>query len=117
MRRALILDSNVDGGIRSLAAAPVGPDTIPLVSARAHSIVVLSWIVSCSASGRPVGFAAAGLLSNQRSSTVSTSVSETMIERSITFCSSRMLPGHEYDCRRSRLFVLTLLIFLPATLE
>ena len=26
-----------------------------------------------------------------------------MTERSITFCSSRMLPGHGYDCRRSRL--------------
>src|SRR5260370_33345318 len=116
MRRALILDSNVDGGIRSLAAAPAGPDTLPLVSARADSMVVRSWIVSCSAGGRPVSFAAAGVLRNQPSSTVRGSVSETMTERSITFGSSRMWPGHEYDCSRSKLFLLTLVIFFPAPL-
>jgi len=38
----LIRDSRVDGGIPSLAAAPDGPDTLPLVSARAAPIVFRS---------------------------------------------------------------------------
>jgi NAD(P)-dependent dehydrogenase (short-subunit alcohol dehydrogenase family) len=33
------------------------------------------------------------------SSTVSSSVSDTITERSMTFCSSRTLPGRGYDCR------------------
>jgi hypothetical protein len=38
----LILDSSVDGGIPSLAAAPRGPATLPLLFARAASIISLS---------------------------------------------------------------------------
>jgi hypothetical protein len=37
--KALILWSRVDGGTPSLAAAPVGPETWPLFSARAASII------------------------------------------------------------------------------
>ena len=37
--KALILSSRVDGGIPSLAAAPDGPETRPLVSASAASII------------------------------------------------------------------------------
>ena len=37
--KALIRLSSVDGGIRSLAAAPDGPETRPLVSASAASII------------------------------------------------------------------------------
>ena len=40
--RALILESSVDCGIPSLAAAPRGPDTLPLLSARAASIISFS---------------------------------------------------------------------------
>src|SRR6266566_7230993 len=39
MFKALIRVSRVDGGIRSFAAAPRGPETRPLVSASAASIV------------------------------------------------------------------------------
>src|SRR5712671_226978 len=38
MFKALVLVSGVDGGIRSFAAAPRGPETRPLVSASAASI-------------------------------------------------------------------------------
>src|SRR5579862_899896 len=37
--RTLILDSRVDAGIRSLAAAPEGPETRPLLSASAASMI------------------------------------------------------------------------------
>jgi hypothetical protein len=37
--KALILRSRVDGGIPSLAAAPEGPETRPLLSASAASIL------------------------------------------------------------------------------
>jgi hypothetical protein len=38
----LIFESRVDRGMPSLAAAPVGPDTRPLVSAKAASILSFS---------------------------------------------------------------------------
>lgn len=38
----LIFDSNVDGGIPSLAAAPRGPATLPLLLARAALIISFS---------------------------------------------------------------------------
>src|SRR5437588_2012625 len=40
--KALIRVSRVDGGIRSLAAAPDGPETRPLVSASAASMIFCS---------------------------------------------------------------------------
>ena len=39
----LILKSRVDCGIPSLAAAPDGPDTLPLLSAKAASMSSFSW--------------------------------------------------------------------------
>src|ERR1700723_4595223 len=39
---ALIFESRVEGGIPSLAAAPVGPDTCPWASASAASIAFFS---------------------------------------------------------------------------
>jgi len=47
----LILDSSVDGRMLSFAAAPVGPDTWPRVSAKAVSINAFSWVVSIWTSG------------------------------------------------------------------
>src|SRR6202008_2462703 len=49
--RALILWSRVDGGTPSLAAAPDGPPTRPLVSASAASIISCSLRVSTSPLG------------------------------------------------------------------
>src|SRR5713226_2638983 len=48
---ALIFDSNVEPGMPSLAAAPDGPDTRPLLEARASSIICRSRATSSSASG------------------------------------------------------------------
>ena len=42
----LILDSKVDPGKPSLAAAPDGPDTCPPLSRRAASIISFSWAAS-----------------------------------------------------------------------
>src|SRR5882672_1956237 len=54
--RALILDSRVEAGIRSLAAAPLGPETRPLDSLSAASIISRSPgalpFVCCDACGR-----------------------------------------------------------------
>ena len=47
--RALILWSRVDGGIPSLAAAPAGPETRPLDSASAASMISRSLRGSASA--------------------------------------------------------------------
>src|SRR5271156_420816 len=49
--RALIFESRVDCGIPSLAAAPRGPDTLPLHSASAASIISFSWVASFSERG------------------------------------------------------------------
>src|SRR4051812_24678891 len=46
-----IFDSSVDRGTPSLAAAPVGPDTRPLLAARAASTRDRSWAVNSSSSG------------------------------------------------------------------
>ena len=53
---------------------------------------------------------------SQLSSTVSCSPSETITARSMTFCSSRMFPGHGYDRKSSRFLLPTLAILLPARL-
>ena len=47
----LIFDSNVEPGMPSFAAAPDGPDTRPLLAARAASIISLSRATSSPASG------------------------------------------------------------------
>jgi hypothetical protein len=46
-----IFDSSVDRGTPSLAAAPVGPDTRPLLAASAASTRDRSWAVNSSSSG------------------------------------------------------------------
>src|SRR5271155_3376708 len=95
--RALILLSRVDGGIRSLAAAPKGPEIRPLVSASAASITSRSLRRSTS----PLKSADASTrdavrdvsLESHNSSTEKTSPELRITDLSITFCSSRMLPG------------------------
>src|SRR5271169_3910027 len=51
----LIFDSRVEGGIPSLAAAPDGPDTRPLVSARAAPIILRSSIADLLRNGGVAG--------------------------------------------------------------
>jgi len=51
---------------------------------------------------------------SQLSSTVTVSRSQTMTDRSITFCSSRTLPGQSYDVSRSSVSRAMLRICLPA---
>src|SRR5260370_865413 len=97
MFKALIQVSRVDGGIRSFAAAPRGPETRPLVSASAPSIT--SHALRCSPSllkatdvatrdaGRDVS------LESHNSSTENASPELRITDLSITFCNSRILPG------------------------
>src|SRR5437879_13246816 len=98
----LIFDSNVDPGIPNLAAAPVGPDTCPPLSRRAASIISFSWSASfLENSTCAVGSVARGCRVSQLSSTEQVSVSHTLTDRSITFCNSRILPGHGYEIGRA----------------
>src|SRR6266851_2524360 len=91
----LIFDSSVDRGMPNLAAAPVGPNTRPWLAFRASSIMFFS----CASSLRGSSIWFFGSVrdgcfgSNQLSSIENISVSQSMTERSTTFCNSRMFPG------------------------
>src|SRR4029453_9286864 len=95
---ALIFDSKVDRGIPSLAAAPEGPKTRPRHSCKAASIIFFScarsvressvWF-SCSVRNACCG--------NQLLSIEKISVSQSISDRSMTFCNSRIFPGQGYD--------------------
>src|SRR4051812_19242467 len=96
--RVLIFESKVDRAIPNLAAAPEGPKTCPRDSVRAASIACFSSSATlCRSSRWLVSDVRNGCRDSQLSSTAKLSLSETMTERSITFCSSRMLPGQGYD--------------------
>src|ERR1700723_3899624 len=102
-----IFDSRVDRWTPSFAAAPVGPDTRPWHSRRAASMISFSWVASLPESSTwTTGSVARVGRESQLSSTEKLSVSHITTERSITFCNSRILPGHGYVCSRSRLFLL-----------
>src|ERR1700735_5145490 len=94
-----IFDSSVDPGTPNLAAALDGPDPRP-----SHSINAASMIAFSSEEGSfferlssMLGPVAVDRRKSQLSSTEKFSVSQTITGRSITFCNSRMLPGHGYD--------------------
>src|SRR5262245_17331374 len=110
--RARIFDSSVDRAIPSRAAAPDGPNTRPPLARRASSMIAFSWPASVLDNADRVS--TAGLAVSQLSSTENSSVSHTITDRSITFCSSRTFPGHGYDCRRSSVRLFTRRIVLPA---
>src|SRR5262245_38173152 len=94
----LILDSRVDRGIPSLEAAPDGPYTRPPLSRKAASMISFSLAAGFRASSREVvGSLARGCRESQLSSTEKFSVSHRITDRSMMFCSSRMLPGQGYD--------------------
>src|SRR5713226_1326741 len=91
----LIFDSSVDRGMPNLAAAPLGPNIRPRLSFRVASIISFS----CARSLRGSSIWFFGSVrdgccgSNQLSSIENISVSQSMTERSTTFCNSRMFPG------------------------
>src|SRR5580700_186609 len=89
-----IFESSVWVGMPSFVAAPVGPETRPLLSASAASIISFSLLCRTPLSAN-AGLAAVwedGRLS-QVSSTAQISPSLKITARSITFCNSRTFPG------------------------
>src|ERR1700733_1966829 len=95
--KALILAASVEGGIPSLAAAPAGPETRPLVSASAFSMISRSVRGSVAAlevsTGSTTERGGDVALESHDSSTERTSPKVRITDLSITFWSSRMLPG------------------------
>src|SRR6202142_54841 len=107
-----IFESRVDGAIPSLAAAPDGPDIRPCDSRRASSMVSRSVAATFSERKRwSPDLVSSGAWESQLSSTVKISVSHTITDRSMTFCSSRILPGQGYDWSNCRVFLSTLRMF------
>ena len=86
---ARIFDSSVERGVPSRAAAPDGPNTRPPVARTASSMSAFS--CEASAPDIPSRLSTAGRVDIQLSSTVNSSVSDTITDRSMTFCSSRDL--------------------------
>src|SRR6266851_652197 len=89
-----IFESSVLVGMPSFVAAPVGPETRPLLAASAASIISLSLLcrTPLSANAGLVALWEEGRLS-QVSSTTQISPSLKITARSITFCNSRTFPG------------------------
>ena len=93
------------------------PSIRPAVEPPETAPAVPDWTAEAlNAAERIAGRWAADSRQSQLSSTDKFSASETMTYRSMTFCSSRMLPGQGYDWSRSRVFLFTLRIFFPALL-
>jgi hypothetical protein len=113
----LIFDSRVEGGIWSFAAAPDDPATRPFVSAKVASIISFSPRRSFESNGCVEDVVSLEPGVNQLSSINRFSVSERMIDRSITFCNSLTLPGQVYDCNKSKVLASTRRIFFPSLLR
>src|SRR4029077_10617369 len=84
---ARILDSSVERGIPNRAAAPEAPNTRPPVARNAPSTIAFSCAASELDNPTPVPNRRPRW-DNQLSSTVNSWVSETITDRSMTFCSS-----------------------------
>src|ERR1700737_1832035 len=109
----LIFESSVERGIPSFAAAPSGPATFPLLSARAVSIIFLScfWRVS---GKRPANSCRGGCaLVSQAFSIQKESPLHKITDLSTMFCNSRIFPGHAYDWHRSSVFLSILQMCFP----
>src|SRR5258708_31526168 len=110
-----IFDSSVDRAIPNLAAAPDGPNIRPWDDRSASSMISLSVAATFAESiGLSPDLVSRGRWDSQLSSTVKVSVSHTIRDRSMTFCSSRMFPGQGYDWSNCRVFLSTLRMFFPA---
>ena len=114
--RRRILYSRAEGEIRSFAAAPNGPETLPSVSVSALSISSrsCSWILLARDVTGP--WDADSPMESQLLSMLSVSVSQRTTERSTTFWSSRMFPGQKYDSKSSSDCLSILRMFFPAFL-
>src|SRR5438445_9998008 len=109
----LIFDSSVCLGMPSLAAAPVGPPTTPSASRSAVSTISFSRSTRLATSGTDVTADLGATGVSQVSSTEKVSPSHRIIARSITFCSSRILPVQSYFWYRSKVSLFRTRIFLP----
>src|ERR1700747_1810403 len=109
----LILVSSVDGGIPSFAAAPSGPETFPLLSAKAVSIIFLSWFWRVSGNG-PANSCRGGCAPvSQAFSIQKVSPPHKITDLSTMFCNSRIFPGHGYDWHSSSVLLSISRICLP----
>src|SRR6266850_7548193 len=109
----LIFVSSVDRGIPSFAAAPSGPATLPLLSARAVSIIFLSWFWRVSGKGPANSCRGGSALASQAFSTQKVSPLHKITDLSTMFCSSRIFPGQGYDWHCSSVFLSILQICFP----
>jgi hypothetical protein len=103
--RDLILDSSVDRGVPNFAAAPRDPETRPRLSFRAASIMSFSCAKSVSESSLWLfDSARTGSCGRQLSSIEKIYVSQSVTERSMTFCSFTYSPmhSHGYGCKLGR---------------
>src|ERR1700733_2979420 len=112
--RERILDSRVAARTPSCDAAPNGPETRPSVAANTASMASFSSAAGLRTLGAPVCLRGEDSNESQLGSTEKTSSSQKMTDRSITFCSSRTLPGQAYDCSRSKVRFSIVAILLPA---
>src|SRR6266403_383028 len=96
----LIFESSVERGIPSIAAAPAGPATFPLLSARAVSIIFLSWFWRVSGKGPANSCRGGCTLASQAFSIPKVSPLHKITDLSIMFCNSRIFPCHAYDWHR-----------------
>src|SRR6202047_349276 len=110
----LIFESSVERGIPSFAAAPSGPATFPLLSARAVSIISLSWFWRVSGKGPDNTCRGGCTLASQAFSIQKVSPLLRITDLSTMFCSSRIFPGQGYDWHSSSVFMSILRICLPA---
>src|SRR5215472_13207275 len=92
--KRLIFESSVRDGSPNLAAAPAGPEMRPLDSASAASIISLSCLSNAPPRSGVERGVSDGFPLSHVSSTAKVSESLRMTARSMTFCSSRTLPGH-----------------------
>src|SRR5215469_176957 len=88
-----IFDSSVDRGMPSLAAAPDGPNTRPLLTRKAASIISFCSAARFRERSRGLLATPRGCRESQLSSTEKVSVSDRTTDRSMMFWSPRILPG------------------------
>src|ERR1700674_4391741 len=110
----LIFESSVERGIPSFAAAPSGPATFPLLSARAVSIISFSRFWRVSGKGPANSCRGGCTLASQAFSIQKVSPLLRITDLSTMFCSSRIFPGHAYDWHSSSVFLSILRICFPA---
>src|SRR6266404_1418540 len=109
----LIFVSSVDRGIPSFAAAPSGPATFPLLSARAVSIISLSCFWRVSGKGPANSCRVGCTLASQAFSIQKVSPLLRITDLSTMFCNSRIFPGHGYDWHSSSVLLSILQICFP----